>query len=359
MAANAVFFSNGFGGAAVIETLVTGATGFVGPYLIEALRTRGYSVRVLALPTEDTTPLEQLHVSVYPGDVRQPETLVEAMRGVDSVYHLAAIHGLRRPKQDYDSVNVAGTENVCKAVLESNVRRLIHVSSWAVYGMALDQPAREDFPLRPIPDPYAITKAEADKLVQRYIVRDRLPAVIVRPGTMFGPGDHVNFGRMADRLRAGRAVIIGSGRNALPFVYVTDVVDGMLLAADNDQAIGGVYNLSTDQPLTQQELWNAIAQDIGTSPPRLHVPYHALHALAFVAERWTSLRPQHQPLVTRLGVKLFGSDNRHSIDKARRELGYAPRVGLREGVRLAANWYLKHQTSLATDAPNQPNRDGR
>jgi len=343
----------------VIETLVTGASGFVGPYLIAALRARGYGVRVLALPTEDTTPLEQAHVSVYRGDVCQPETLVEAMRGVDAVYHLAAIHGLWRAKEDYYSVNVVGTENVCKAALAANVRRLIHVSSWAVYGMALGQPAREDFPLRPIPDPYALTKAEADKLVQRYIVRERLPAVIVRPGTMFGPGDQVNFGRMADRLRAGRAVIIGSGRNALPFVYVSDVVDGMLLAADKEQAIGGVYNLSTDQPLTQEELWYAIAKEIGANPPRLHVPYHALHALAFVAERLTSDRPKRQPLITRLGVKLFGSDNRHSIDKARRELGYIPRVGLREGVRLAASWYLQHQTPPSTDAPKQPNRQGR
>jgi nucleoside-diphosphate-sugar epimerase len=324
------------------------------------LRARGYGVRVLAMPAEDTTPLEQVHVTVYRGDVRQPETLVEPMRGVDTVYHLAAIHGLWRRKEEYYSVNVVGTENVCQAALAAGVRRLIHASSWAVYGMALGQPAHEDFPLRPIPDPYALTKAEADELVQRYIVRDRLPAVIVRPGTMFGPGDQVNFGRMADRLRAGKAVIIGSGRNALPFVYVTDVVDGMLLAADQEQAIGGVYNLSTDQPLTQEELWYAIAQEIGAKPPRLHVPYHALHALAFVAERcFASGRPERQPLITRLGVKLFGSDNRHCIDKARRELGYTPRVSVRDGVRLAARWYLKHQTSLATDAPKQPNRQGR
>jgi 2-alkyl-3-oxoalkanoate reductase len=337
----------------VIETLVTGATGFVGHHLIEALRSRGYGVRVLALPTEDTTSLELEHVAIYRGDVRLAETLSEPIRGVDTVYHLAAIHGLWRPKQDYDAVNVTGTENVCRAVLAAGVRRLIHVSSWAVYGMALGRPVREDFLLKPVADPYALTKAEADKLVQEYVVRDHLPAVIVRPGTMFGPGDLVNFGRMADRLSAGRAVIIGSGRNAVPFVYVTDVVDGMLLAADQDQAIGQVYNLSTDEPFTQKQLWDAIAQEIGVHPPRVHVPYHALYALAFVAERWfTSDHPQRQPLVTRLGVKLFGSDNRHSIEKAKRELRYAPKVSLQEGVHLAASWYLQHRSSLAAAVPS-------
>jgi len=351
-------------GALVSEALVTGATGFVGYHLIEALRKRGYGVRVLALPNENTTPLEQLHISVYRGDVRHPESLVEPMHGVDTVYHLAAIHGLWRPKQEYYSVNVTGTENVCRATLAAKVRRLIHVSSWAVYGMALGQPAREDFPLRPIPDPYALTKAEADELVQRYVARDHVPAVIVRPGTMFGPGDQVNFGRMADRLKSGKAVIIGSGSNALPFVYVTDVVDGMLLAADREQAVGGVYNLTTDEPLTQKQLWYAIAEEIGVRPPRLHVPYSALHALAFLAEQWhSSDHPERQPLVTRLGVKMFGADNRHAIDKARRELGYTPRVSVREGVRLAAIWYLQRQTSRTADtskvAPQQPVRPGR
>lgn len=333
------------------ETLVTGATGFVGYHLIRALQAAGYRVRVIALPNENTASLEQMGVSVYRGDVSQAETLAEPIRGVDAVYHLAAIHGLRRPEQEYYSVNVVGTENICKAVLAARVRRLVHVSSWSVYGMALNQLVTEDFPLRPLPDPYAVTKAEADKLVQRYIAKDHLPAVIVRPGTMFGPGDQVNFGRMADRLRAGKAVVIGSGRNFVPFVYVTDVVDGMLQAIENDQALGRTYNLSIDKPLTQEELWCAIAQEIGAKPPNLHLPYHALHTLAFAAEQWFTLtHSQRQPLVTRLGVKMFGGDNRHSIEKARRDFGYAPRISVREGVHLAAKSYLQRNTTQPAGA---------
>ncbi len=325
-----------------MEVLVTGATGFVGPHLIAALRARGDHVRVLALPTEDTSGLEQEHIIVYRGDVRQPETVSKPMRDVDTVFHLAGVHGLWRPKQEYYSVNVTGTENVCRAVLAAGVRRLIHVSSWSVYGMGLSQPACEDLPLRPISDSYALTKAEADKLVQRYIAQEHLPAVIIRPGTMFGPGDRVNFGRMADRVKAGRAIIIGSGRNALPFVYVSDAVEGLLLAASHERAVGQAYNLSNDQPLTQEQFWCAIAEEIGAKPPRLHVPYHALYALAYLAERAVSPdHPQRQPLITRLGVQMYGSDNRHAIDKARRELGYAPRVSIREGVHVTAGWYLR------------------
>jgi nucleoside-diphosphate-sugar epimerase len=191
-------------------------------------------------------------------------------------------------------------------------------------------------------DTYTQTKATADELVQAYVREQRLPAVIVRPGTMFGPGDRVNYGRMADRVRARKAIVIGSGGNALPLVYVTDVVEGMILAATSERAAGETYNLCHDAPLTQAEVWKAIAEDVGAPPPRLKVPYTALYAAALLAERAVRADdPHRQPLVTRLGVKLFGSDNRHAIDKARRELGYAPKVAIRDGLRLAARWYVE------------------
>jgi len=330
----------------VIETLVTGATGFVGPHLVAELLARGYRVRALALPTEDTTQIEQEHVTIYRGDVRKPETLIAPFRGVDTVFNLAAAHGLWRAKQEYYDVNVAGAENVCRVALAAGVRRLVHISSWSVYGMGLNGPVREDFPLKPVLDIYAISKADGDRIVQRYIAEDGLPAAIIRPGTMFGPGDRVNFGRMADRLRAGKAIIIGSGRNALPFVYVSDAVQGMMLAGFEGAAVGQAYNISNDHPLTQEQMWHALADEIGAPPPRLRVPYHALYALAFAAELAVrSDHPKRQPLVTRLGVKMFGADNRHVIDKARRELGYVPRVSVRDGVRMAANWYLHRQGS--------------
>jgi nucleoside-diphosphate-sugar epimerase len=145
---------------------------------------------------------------------------------------------------------------------------------------------------------------------------------------------------MADRLAAGMGVVVGRGDNALPFVYVTDVVQGLLLALDCEHAAGQAYNITNDQPLTQQEFLEAIAHDIGVDPPSVHVPYRALYAVGAAAERAAALTgSRRQPIVTRLGVKLFGTDNRHAIDRARRELGYTPQVTIREGVRRAAEWY--------------------
>jgi nucleoside-diphosphate-sugar epimerase len=327
-----------------MEILITGGNGLLGRHLVSALHERGDSVRVLVLPGEDASPLEERGVAVHRGDIRRPDMLTAPMSGVEAVLHLAGMMGVWRPMADYHAVNVTGTENVCRAALAESAR-VVHVSSWTVYGMALGEPVREEFPLTPFREPYAITKAAADMAVQRMIVEDQLSAVIIRPGTFFGRGDHLHFGRMADRLRAGKGIIVGSGENALPFVYVTDVVQGLLLALDHERAVGQAYNITNDRPLSQEQLLRAIAHEVGASPPRVHIPYHALYAAGYAAERLARLtRSQRQPVVTRLGVKLFGTDNRHAVDKARRELGYTPRVDLNEGVRLAADWYRgKHR----------------
>ena len=177
-----------------------------------------------------------------------------------------------RPIEDYRAVNVTGTENIGRAALAAGVRRFVHMSSSSVYGVALGRPADESFPLAPFPDPYPITKAEGDRLVQRMIAEDHLPAVIIRPDQIFGPGDHLHFGAMADRLRSGRGIVVGSGDNAMPFVYVTDIVRGLLLALDHDHAVGQAYNITNDHPLTQKQLLQAIAHEMGASPPRWPYP---------------------------------------------------------------------------------------
>lgn len=295
-------------------------------------------VRVLDQPSANTARLAERGVAIHHGDIRRPDSLHEPMRGVDAVVHLAALSGVWRPMEEYHAINVAGTENVCRAALRAGVKRLVHISSWTVYGMGIGRVADEEFPLRPLREPYSVSKVLGDRLVQRLITEAGLPAVIIRPDTIFGPGDHQHVGRMADRLRAGRTIIVGSGRNAMPFVYVTDVVRGLLLALDHEDAVGRAYNIGNDDPLTQEELLRAIAAEVGAKPPAVRLPYAALYAAAFMAEKVAQMAAT-RPVISRLGVTIFGADNRHSIDRARRELGYAPAVPVREGIRRSASWY--------------------
>jgi nucleoside-diphosphate-sugar epimerase len=334
------------------SVLVTGGNGFVGRHMVSVLQDRGDTVRVLALPGEDTHWLGQRGIEVRRGDVRDQAAVTAAMDGMDAVLHLAAMMDVWRPMRDYHAVNVTGTQHVCRAALAAGVRRLVHMSSSSVYGMALGRPADESFPLAPFPDPYPVTKAAGDRVVQRMIAEDHLPAVIIRPDQIFGPRDHLHFGKMADRLHAGRGVIIGPGDNALPFVYVTDAVQGLLLALDHPGAVGQAFNITNDSPMTQLQLMEAIARETGASPPRRRVPYRPLYAAGYLAERLAALSPTaHRPPITRLGVAFFGTDNRYSIGKARRELGFRPMVSLGHGIQLAAMWYRGNTRSRPVLVP--------
>jgi nucleoside-diphosphate-sugar epimerase len=328
-----------------MKILITGGGGLLGHHLVPELLDRGDRLRVLALPGEDVSWVEELGVAVHRGDIRDAQTLDAPVRGVDAVLHLAGMMGVWRPLSDYAAVNVTGTANVCRAALAYSVSRVVHVSSWTVYGLDQGGPCPEDRKLAPFPDPYPLTKADGDRLVQRMIAEEGLPATIIRPGTFFGPGDRLHFERMAERIRAGKGLIIGRGDNALPFVYVTDVVQGLLLGLDHGAAVGEAFNITNDAPVTQQQMFEGIAEEIGAKPPRVHVPYRPLYAAASAAEHTAILlRSRRQPPATRLGVKLFGTSNRHSIEKARARLGYAPRVSLRDGIRRAARGDVQYQT---------------
>jgi nucleoside-diphosphate-sugar epimerase len=341
----------------VIEVLVTGGNGFVGRYLVSALLERHDRVRVLALPGEDTRWLECHGIRVYQGDIRKPKTLSAAMEGADGVVHLAAMMDVWRPLDHYHGVNVTGTENVCRAAVRAGVRRIVHMSSSSVYGVGINRPADERAPLSPFRDPYPITKAAGDSLVQRMIAEEHLPAAIIRPDQIFGPGDHMHFRVTADRLRSGRGVIVGRGDNALPLVFITDVVQGLLLALHHPRAVGQAYNITSDEPLTQRQFLEAIARAIGARPPRLRLPYRALYAAGYLVERLAKIKSSpRRPPITRLGVAFLGTDNRFAIDKARRQLGYRPRVPIDEGVKAAAAWYRQmeyRRRPQATDTRRQ------
>ena len=321
-----------------MKVLITGATGLLGGHLIQELQQRGDQIRALVLPVENAEKLVAQGVEVVRGDVTDATTLAPAVKGIEIILHLAGMMGVDRPLADYRLVNVTGTENLYRAAQVAGVRRFVHTSSHTVYGLGYGRFLTEEDELRPDPDPYSITKAEGDHLMRRLMLKSDVETVIIRPGTFFGPGDRLHFGRIAQRMKNGKGIIIGRGNNALPFCYVTDVAQGFLLAASHEKAPGNVYNISNDHPLTQQEIFNAIADDVGGQRPIRHLPYLPIYYGGIVAEK-VAFITHSKPIVTRLGAMMFGTDNRHSVEKARRELGYEPEVDVREGIRLAAAWF--------------------
>ena len=322
-----------------MKVLITGATGLLGSHLIKELQERGEDIRALVLPVENANRLLEQGVEVVRGDVTDASTLPPAVKDVELVFHLAGMMGVWRPLADYRLVNVTGSENLYKAAQAAGVRRYVHTSSHTVYGLGHGRFLTENDPLRPDPDPYSITKAEGDRLMRRLMLNSKVETVILRPGTFFGPGDRLHFGRMAQKVKDGKGLILGRGNNALPFCYVTDVVQGFLLAAYHENAPGNVYNITNDQPLTQQEMFDAIADAVDGKRPTLHLPYLPIYYGSIIAEKVVARVTGTKPVVTQLGAMMFGTDNRHSIEKARRELGFEPKVSLLEGIQLAAKWF--------------------
>jgi nucleoside-diphosphate-sugar epimerase len=322
-----------------MKVLITGATGLLGGHLIRELRERGEAIRALVLPVENTERLVEQGVEVVRGDVTDASTLGSAVKEIELIFHLAGMMGVWRPLAAYRLVNVTGSENLYKAAQQAGVRRFVHTSSHTVYGLGYGRFLTEKDALRPDPDPYSLTKAEGDRLMRRLMLSSQVETVILRPGTFFGPGDRLHFGRMAQKVKDGKGLILGRGDNALPFCYVTDIVQGFLLAAYHEHAPGNVYNITNDRPLTQSEMFNAIADAVGGVRPRLHLPYLPIYYGSIVAERVVAPLTRTKPVVTQLGAMMFGSDNRHSVEKARRELGYEPKVDLRTGIQLAAEWF--------------------
>src|SRR5947209_8242586 len=322
-----------------MKVLITGATGLLGDHLLQALQQRGEQIRALVLPVENAEKLIAQGVEVVRGDVTDASTLAAAVKDIAIIFHLAGMMGVERPLADYRMVNVTGSGNLYQAAQKAGVRRFVHTSSHTVYGLGYGRFLTEKDALRPDPDPYSITKAEGDRLMRRLMLNSKVETVILRPGTFFGPGDRLHFGRMAQKVKDGKGLIIGRGDNALPFCYVTDVVQGFLLAAYHEQAPGNVYNITNDHPLTQQEMFNSIADAVGGKRPTLHLPYLPIYYGSIIAEKVLARVTRTKPVVTQLGAMMFGTDNRHSIEKARRELGFEPKVGLREGIKLAAAWF--------------------
>jgi nucleoside-diphosphate-sugar epimerase len=163
---------------------------------------------------------------------------------------------------------------------------------------------------------------------------------ILRPGWIYGPRDTASFGRVAEMIESRRMLIVGSGQNHVPLIYVGDVARGALLASEATQAAGKSYLLVNDEPVTQRDFVGAIAAELGAPMPKRHIPYRLALAAGATAETLGHLaRLEHAPPLTRFGLQLLGGENRFIISRARHELGFAPSVSLAEGVRRGVAWY--------------------
>jgi dihydroflavonol-4-reductase len=305
--------------------LVTGATGFVGAAVARALLGQGRKVRVLARRFSDKSNLRNLNVEIREGALEDRASLDAALGGCGTLFHVAADYRLWvRDPAAMHRANVEGTRTLMEAALAAGIERVVHTSSVAVLGIAKEGAADETTPsiVADMIGPYKRTKFLAEEIVRDLVRARGLPAVIVNPSTPIGPGDikPTPTGRMIVEAGSGRMpAFVDTGLN---IVHVDDVAAGHLLAEERGR-VGERYILGGEN-LTLREILGRIAGLVGRAPPRISLPVSLLMPLALAAEGVARMTGK-EPFVTIDGLRLARKKMYFSSDKARRELGYAPR----------------------------------
>jgi nucleoside-diphosphate-sugar epimerase len=317
-----------------VDALVTGAAGFVGSALVKRLVDEGQTVRVLVRRVP-RWQAEMPGVQLVIGDLGDPEIVDHAIAGAATVYHLGA--AMRGGPESFRAGTTLAVRNVIEACSKHGTRRLVHVSSLSVIdhaGRPDDCVLREDSSYEPQPGLrglYTQTKLEAERTVLEAIATRQLPAVVVRPGQIFGPG--------AERVPpngvialAGRWLLVGNGEASLPLVYVDDVVDALLLAGTRGDAVGKVFNVVDTTPISQNEYLAAYKAKLGGAAKVVRMPTGVMMFIAWGVELLGKLLKRDVPL-SRYRVRSLRPLSNFDLAAARTVLEWQPRVGTREGLR--------------------------
>ncbi len=330
-----------------MRALVTGATGFLGGALTRRLLADGWAVTATGRNPHEGMRLEALGADFRPADLRDPSPWPALSTGQQVVFHCGARSAPWGRPADFRQDNVLGTRHVARAALAAGAR-LVHVSTPSLYATgrdALNIP--ED---APPPHTFANAYAESKFLAEQEVraaTSDGLAAVTLRPRAVFGEGDSAIVPRLAARLARGRLPVIGNGRAVADLTYVENAVDALLLAARAPkEALGRAYNITNGEPLPVWPLIRELARLLNLPPPRGHVPEGlALVAAGLMEGVCARLPGQPEPPLTRYTVTLVSRSVTLDVTAARRDLRYAPRVTVREGLTRTAAWWNATQKS--------------
>lgn len=323
-----------------MTALVTGATGFVGSAVLRRVLERGMAARALTRAGADSRNLAGLDVEVVTGDLGDPQSLDAALKGCDTLFHVAADYRLWVPDpESIYRVNVEGTRELMLRAAEAGVGRIVYTSSVATLGLNADgTPADERTPvtLADMIGHYKRSKFLAEREVEGLVRERGLPIVTVNPSTPIGPRDvkPTPTGRVIVEAACGRIpAFVDTGLNV---AHVDDVAEGHLLALEQGET-GERYILGGEN-MTLAEILTEIAAKVGRRPPRIHLPHGLILPLAHLAEAWARLRGRGEPFVTVDGLKMARKWMFFTAAKAEAALGYRPRPA-REALHDAVDWF--------------------
>ncbi len=347
-----------------MRALVTGGTGCVGSALVERLLEQGFQARALVRKTSDLSHLKTTGAEIVFGDVTDYESLVSATNNTDIVFHAAAkVTPGWGTWDEFEKTTVRGTENLLKASVASGVKRFLQVSSYTVYGDARtkgDIPADESTECAVCLTPktyYDYAKLLAEKACWEYHRQGKIKVSMIRIGSAYGPRDRL----ISDRIYRYSAspIILWPGRSNPRFAIVNsyDIADLAILAATREKAAGEAYNAATSEPTRLRQFAEAIVEARGGRRVWGGVPFHVAYVWCYIMETVATLRrAREMPFLNRYFIHQLNVECYLDGSKAKRELGWEPKISLTEGTKAYVEWRRAEEGHSKNKAPKQKNK---
>lgn len=321
-------------------SVVTGGGGFVGRHLVDSLLARGDRVRVVDIAEPKETKAEFVR-----GDITDAQSMLDACAGADAVFHAASVVHTKQNKQDFVyRANLDGTRHVLEACQKHGIGKLIYVSSGSVVYEGEDiENGDESLPYATKElAPYAASKVAAEKLVLAENGKAGVATTALRPHVIFGPGDGRFLPAVIAHAKSGRLKFqVGLGTWLSDYTYVQNLVDALLAAEEvlaPDAAVAGnAYFITNGEPMPFWDFVRSVLARLGLPPIKGKIPHQIVYAIAAVKEGFDTLRGgtiSPEDGLTRFAIRYMCTHHYFSIDKARRDFGYEPKVSVAEGIEL-------------------------
>lgn len=313
--------------------LITGATGFIGSHLTSRLLTDHKRIRALVLPHE-LIPVDWGNkVEIFRGDIRNRLDVENAVKGASLIFHLAAVTLDTGPKELHQAVTLEGTRHIMEAAA-AHQAKVVLTSSVTVYGVKIQTDILDEELAWGAPAGfYSTHKQKQERLAREIASKQNVELVVLRPGNVYGPRGGQWVVSALTELKRGTPTLIGGGNGDCGFVQVDNLVDAMLLAADNPKAVGKVYNIGDGFGLTWKQYFTDLAR-IGGAPKPKVIPLWVGRLLANIMEPiWYGLKLKGRPPITYEAYNLVSSNHQFPSTRAKTELGYQPRVKYEEAMQ--------------------------
>jgi nucleoside-diphosphate-sugar epimerase len=331
-----------------MTVLVTGANGFVGSKLCEYFLNKGIKVRGLVRPSSDMQFLESLPgLEIHQGNITDSESLEAPMKGVNTLYHVAGYSKDWGDWSVFKSINIDGVNTIMQSAKKHAVKTVVHVSSVSIYGFPGSDNIDENFPINHLPEDFYCTSKLEGEIVALSYNDKKMKVTAVRPAGVYGPNDRTTTLQLVPELAKGKIPLLDNGKYLMAPLYIDNLIDAMILAAQSKNSGGQVYNIADSGKITWKQYFELICNELKVPAPRLSLPSGLVWNVAKIVEAGARfIGKKEAPTITKYRIRVIMNDAHYNIEKSKIELGFEPKVSTAEGMKRTMDWYKRYIASV-------------